>query len=203
MADQLCTTAQVKTRIGIPVGDVTDDTVISEIIDQVSDEIQHFTRRKLVPENATTYVFDTQLGHTLVIPRGIRAVTAMGVAALDQPDAAGAYSAVTLSTILLRPVPSERKPGWPATEIRLTQSPLDIRIPFRTAANGATVTGDFGFAATPPVVVRIAIAAAVAEYLDRRRGGSAGPEAIELPALLEASQLATLARFRPPSLGIG
>lgn len=201
MADQLCTTAQVKARAGIT--DAADDAVISEIIDQVSDEIQNFTKRKLVAEAATTYVFDTAFGHTLLVPRGIRAVTAMGIAALDQPDTAGAYSAVTLSTILLRPVAAERKPGWPATEIRLTASPLDTRYPFRTAANGATVTGDFGFAVTPPVIVRIAISATLAEYLDRRRGGSAGPEGIELPALLDAAQLATLARFRAPSIGIG
>lgn len=201
MADQLCTPVQVKTRLGIT--DAGDDVVISEIVDQVSDEIQAFCWRKLVPDNGATYVFDTEFGHTLAIPRGIRTVTSMGVAALDQPDAGGAYSAVTASTILLRPVPAERKPGWPATEVRLTQSPLDVRIPFRTAANGATITGDFGFAATPPVIQRIAIAAAVREYLDRRRGGSAGVDSIDLPNLLDPSQLATLARFRPPTMGIG
>lgn len=201
MADQLCTTAQAKARLGVT--DATDDAMISEIIDEVSDEIQQFTRRKLVPEAATTYVFDTALGHTLLIPRGIRAVTAMGVASTDQPDAGGAYSAVTLSTILLRPVPGERRPGWPAVELRLTSSPIDTRIPFRTAANGATVTGDFGFLVTPPAIVRVAISAVVAEYLDRRRGGSAGADSIALPALLEPGQLAILARFRPPTMGIG
>lgn len=201
MADQLCTTAQVKTRLQITDG--TDDAVISEIIDQVSDEIQHFTRRKLVPDAGATYYLDTRLGHILPIPYGIRSVTSMGVAATDQPDdGTGTYLAVTLSTILLRPSPIARRPGWPATQLRLTQSPIDIRIPFRTAANGAKIVGNFGWAATPPTVARIAIAASVAEYIDRRRGGQGGADGIDLPRLLNDDQLAALARFRPGT-GLG
>lgn len=195
MADQLCTTAQVKTRIGIT--DATDDALISEVIDQVSDEIQQFTGRKLVAEAATTYYLDTTIGHSIAIPRGIRAVSSMGIAATDQPDdGSGTYLAVTLTDILLRPASIERKPGWPATELRLKSGPIDTRLPLRTAANGAKIVGDFGFATTPPAVVRIALEAAAAEYLDRTRGGQAGSEAVDLPALLNASQLAALARFR-------
>jgi Phage gp6-like head-tail connector protein len=201
MADQLTTTAKVKTRLNIT--DAVQDALISEIIDQISDEIAVFTRRKLVPDNAATYVFDTRLGHILNIPYGIRSVTSMGVAATDQPDdASGTYLAVTLSTILLRPLPVERRPGWPATQLRLTQSPIDIRIPFRTAAAGARIVGNFGFAATPPAVERIATDASVAEYLDRKRSGRRGAEGIDLPGLLGVQDLASLSRFRP-GIGIG
>lgn len=199
---QLCTKAQVKLRLGIVT--VTDDALIDEIIDQVSAAIEHFTQRKLTAEAAATYVLDTAIGHELAIPRGIRTVTAMGVASTDQPDAGGTYQAVTLATILLRPSPIARRPGWPATTLLLTSSPIDTRIPFRTAANGATITGDFGFATTPAEVARIAIGAAVMDYNDRRKGqaGAAGAEGVELPRLLGVEDLATLARYRPPG-GIG
>lgn len=198
MADQLVTEAQVNRRLNI--GDAVDQAMVVEIIEEVSDEIQHFCRRKLVPDNAATYTFDTALGHTLQIPRGIRSVTSMSIAATDQPDTGGVYQAVAAAAILLRPLPAELRPGWPPTEIRLLYSPIDTRLPFRTAANGATITGNFGFAATPPVIQRIALQAIVAEYLDRRAGGSRGAEGIDLPSLLNASQLAALARFRA---GIG
>lgn len=204
MADQLTTTAKVKARLNIT--DALQDALISEIIDQVSDEIQVYTRRKLVPpspDNDQTFYFDTRVGHILWIPYGIRSVTTMSIAATDQPDdGTGTYLAVTASTILLRPVPIERRPGWPATQLRLTQSPIDVRIPFRTAANGAMIVGKFGWAATPPAVERIATAASVAEYLDRKRSGRRGAEGLDLPMLLGAQDLASLARFRP-GVGIG
>lgn len=200
MAD-LCTTAQVKTRLGI--GDATDDAVIGEIVSQVSDEIQTFVGRLgLTPEAGATYVFDTALGHVLDVPRGIRAVTAMSIAFTDQPDAAGAYTAVTLADVMLRPKLVDRRPGWPATQIVLKSGPLDTRIPLRTVANGATVTGDFGFSPTPAAVTRIALDAAVALYLDRKRGGQAGAEGLILPQLLAPGDLAQLRRLRGSS-GLG
>lgn len=201
MADQLTTTAKVKARLNIT--DAAQDALISEIIDQVSDEIAVFTSRKLVPDNAATYYLDTRVGHILNIPYGIRSVTSMSVAATDQPDdGTGTYLAVTATTILLRPVPIERRPGWPATQLRLTSSPLDVRVPFRTAANGAKIVGDFGWATTPPAIERIATAAAVAEYLDRKRSGKRGAEGLDLPGLLGPQDMASLARFRP-GIGIG
>lgn len=201
-APALCSEAQVKARLGI--ADTVDDPTIGEIIGAITDEIAHYTGRQLGPENGVTYVFDTALGHRLAIPRGIRAVTSMGIAATDQPDAAGSYLAVTLADVLLRPVPADRRPGWPATELLLKSGPIDVRIPFRSVANGATITGDFGFPVTPPAVNRIALNACVAEYLDRRRAGQAGPEGIELPRLLAGDELATLARYRAGAgIGIG
>lgn len=170
MADQLCTTAQVKARLTIT--DATDDALISELIDQVSDWISDYTGRKLVPEAAATYVVDTVLGHVIPVPRGIRTVTTLSVAATNQPDSGGTYSAVTASDILLRPAAMDRRPGWPATEIRLLASPLDVRVPLRTVVNGAKIVGDFGFAVTPPEIVGVCIDAVVAAYAVRRQGAS-------------------------------
>lgn len=207
MADQLCTTAQVKARLGIT--DATDDTLLSELIDQVSDWIQDYTGRKLVPDNAATYTFDTRQGNVLDIPYGIRSITSMGVAASNQPDTGGTYQAVTAGDILLRPLAIDRRQGWPATQVRLKASPIGAYIPLYTAANGATITGNFGFAATPPAIQSIAIDAVVTAYTVRGNGASAVIGADDAPAFSWATyfgpgspQRGTLNRYRDRSRGI-
>lgn len=167
MADQLCTSAQVKARV--EVTDASDDTLISELIDEVSDWIQDVTKRKLVPEAAATYVVDTSSGSVIPVRRGIRAVTALGIATTNQPDTGGVYTAVTLSDIVLRPQAIDRKPGWPAEFIMLLGSTLPR---LKAVINGASITGDFGFAATPPVIQAVAIDAVVTAFNARQAGAS-------------------------------
>ena len=161
MADQLCTTAQVKARLGIT--DATDDTLISELIDEVSSWIQGYTGRKLVPEAGVTYVFDTQAGMSLRIPRGIRTITSMGIASTHQPDSGGTYITVPAGDRLLRPKAEGNSEGWPFTEVRISRGTLAGTVrQFSTAENGCTITGDFGFAATPPDIASVAIDGVVA-----------------------------------------
>lgn len=169
MADQLCTTAQVKSRDDVP--DAGDDALLSELIDQVSDWIQEYTGRKLVPEAGATYVVDTAAGSIIDVPRGIRTVTSLEIALTDQPDAGGTYTAVTAADVLLRPSSMYRKPGWPATQI-LIRNPSVGRL--AQALNGARITGDFGFAATPPAIQGVAIDAVVAAYTARQGGPDQG-----------------------------
>jgi hypothetical protein len=175
MADQLCTVAQVKTRV-FPTGvsDASDDPLFSELIDQVSAWIQNFTGRKLVPDNAATYVFDTVAGYSMRIPRGIRSITSMGVNNLvHQPDSGGSYTTVPAADILLRPKPAELLEGWPPTEVRISRGTLAGSIArFGRVDNGCTITGNFGFAATPLDITAVAIDAVVAAYGARKVGAS-------------------------------
>jgi hypothetical protein len=175
LADQLCTVAQVKARL-FPAGpvDATDDVLIGELVDQVSDWVQHYTGRKLVPEVAQTYVFDTAAGYVLRIPRGVRTVTSMGVATLThQPDSGGTYTTIPAGDILLRPKAADLPIGWPSTEVRISRGTLAGTVSaFATVENGATITGDFGFAATPPDIQAVAIDAVVAAYQARKNGAS-------------------------------
>lgn len=175
MADQLCTTAQVKARI-FPAGvtDTADDTLISELIDQVSDYIQQFTGRRLVPIASADYYFDTVSGYVLRVPIGIRAITFMGVSNLaHQPDSGGTYTTVTADDYLLRPKTQDLPPGWPFTEIWLTRGGLVGTIgSFGTFQNGCKLTMTAGFAATPPDIQGVAIDAAVAAYQARKLGTS-------------------------------
>jgi len=174
MADQLCTTAQVKLRI-FPSGvtDTSDDALISELIDQVSDYIQQYTGRKLVPVTSTTYVFDTVAGYVLRIPIGVRSISAFGVALTHQPDSGGVYTTVPAADYLLRPKVQDASPGWPFTEVQLFRGLLTGTIgAFGNIQNGATITGTFGFAATPPDIQGVAMDATIAAYQARKLGTS-------------------------------
>jgi hypothetical protein len=172
LADQLCTTAQVKARL-FPGGaspDTVDDAMISELIDQVSDWVQHYTGRKLVPITSTTYIVDTNDGYVLRFPIGVRTVSALGIASTHQPDTGGTYTSVTAANILLRPSGPDLPVGWPPTEIRLSRATTTFI--FHAAENGASVTGTFGFAVTPPDIQAVTMDATVAAFQSRKNGAS-------------------------------
>lgn len=206
MADQLCTTAQVKARI-FPAGvtDNADDVLISELIDQVSDFIEQYTGRKLVPVSSTTYLFDTVSGWTLRVPIGIRTITNLGVNNLThQPDSGGSYTTVAATDYLLRPKVQDGPQGWPFTELQISRGTLAGTISsFGNIANGATITGTFGFASTPPDIQSVAIDAVVAAFAARKDGAS-GVIGADLGALVPWSgffgagspQRGTLDRYR-------
>jgi len=185
MADQLVTTAQVKTRLSIT--DAGDDALISELIDQVTDWIQDFTGRHFIAEVAATYIVDTTAGSVIQVRRGIRTVTTLEVASSDQPDTGGTYTAVAAADILLRPSPMDRRPGWPATRILIRGTTGRLT----TALNGARIVGDFGFVSVPPNLQAVALDAVATAYTDRMAGDSdvAGPD---------ASPVAIWARFFAP-----
>ena len=171
MADALCTIAQVKARL-FPAGpaDMADDTLITELVEEVSDWIEHFTGRKLLAVASTTYIFDTTAGYVLRIPIGVRSVSALGVNnSAHQPDTGGSYTAVTAANILLRPTVPDLPVGWPPTEIRLSRAQTVI---FGTIENGASVTGTFGWATTPPDIQAVAIDGTVSAYQMRKNGTS-------------------------------
>lgn len=193
----LCTVDDAKARL-LDAGesDTVDDGLLAELIDQVSAEIEDYSGRRLTPDDGATYTLDTDRGHVLPIRQGVRAVTLLEVAGTDQPDTGGTYDPVDADAILLRPVELHRRPGWPPDTIVLLSSPLSVTIPLGQVTNGARVTGDFGFAATPAWVVRIATAAVVRAYLDRKRSGRAGQDGFDLPGILDPGELAALARLR-------
>src|SRR4030095_9760388 len=76
---------------------------------------------------------------------------------------------ITAANILLRPSGMDLLPGWPPTEIRLSRAQSTL---FGTIENGASVTGPFGFAATPPDVQAVAIDGVVSAYQMRKNGTS-------------------------------
>lgn len=203
MAD-LTTAARVKAQLKIT--DATDDAYLGTLITDLSDWVQEYTGRTLTAVAGQTYVVDTAAGSVIPFPRGVRAVTSLSIAATDQPDAGGTYTAVAAADILLRPNSAYRKPGWPATEIwirgaygRLSQ-----------ALNGASIVLDEGFAATPAAIMRVVDDAVAAAYQARGAGGSGviGADGSPVPADWSkyfgwgSPQRQTLLRYRA-GMGIG
>ena len=209
MADQLVTTAQIKARL-FPAGvsDAADDTLISELIDQVSGWIENYTGRKFVAETGATYVFDTEAGYTLRIPRGIRTITSMGVALTHQPDSGGSYTTIAAADRILRPKAQELPEGWPYFEVRFSRGTLAGTISrFANAENGCTITGNFGWATVPQDIQAVTIDAVVAAYQNRANGASStlGADSTALPPWSTffgrgSPQRGTLDRYRWPSL---
>jgi hypothetical protein len=101
-----------------------------------------------------------------------------------------------------------RKPGWPGTFLLIKGSATGR---LSTALNGATITGDFGFAAIPPAIAQVATDAVVTAYQNRRGGASGvigGDDAAAVPwstyFAWGSPQRQTLMRYRAGgNMGIG
>jgi hypothetical protein len=205
----LCDRGQVKARL-MPANttlDTADDELIDELIDQVTAWIEGYTGRRFTPETAATYTFDTSWGRVLRIPRGIRSVTTLGVATGHQPDTGGTYTTVPAGDVLLRPLPADLPDGWPATEVRLSRASTGTVPMFVDAENGATITGNFGFASVPKDIEAVCIDAVVAAYQSRKNGASSvlGADDAALPPWSSffgrgSPQRGTLDRYRYVSL---
>jgi hypothetical protein len=175
MADQFCTPAQVKARLQTSSGTTwtaSDDTLISELIDEATAFIQDYTHRRILPEPAATYLFDTVAGYVLHVPRGIRAITSMGVATTHQPDSGGSYTTIVAADRIIRPKAADLINGWPPTQVQIARSATGTIRSFVTAENGCTITGDFGFVAVPDDLEAVCIDACVTAWQSRKDGTS-------------------------------
>lgn len=166
----LCTLADVKQRLGIT--DATDDELLLELIDQVTDEIIAYTGRQLVPDPATgtktVYLDYDGDGATLWLPRGVRSVSYLGVATGDQPDdGTGTYTEITATYRYVDPPEHERSRGWPGTRITLRDT---APATFYAGKRTVKLTGAFGWAAVPPTIERIAQNVVVRRYIARQSG---------------------------------
>jgi len=167
---RLCSLVDVKQRLGVT--DTTDDEILLEFIDQVSDEIASVTGRSFVPDplsgTKTVYLDYSGDGYTLFLPKGVRTVTYLGTASTDQPDGTGTYTEITSAYYYLDPPAHERSNGWPATRISL---PWNRSGQFYTGRRTVKLTGSFGWASVPPAIRAIAEMLVVSAYRARGSGG--------------------------------
>jgi hypothetical protein len=172
-AGRLCSLSDVKQRLAIT--DATDDEILAEIIDQVTDEITSVTGRSFAPDplsGSKTVYLDYPAdgdGMTLYLPRGIRSATYLGYASTDQPDAgSGTYAEIPTASYWLDPPAHSRSAGWPATRVTLSWSGG-----YRFYAGRRTVklTGSFGWSAVPAAIRAIAEMLVVSSYRARGSGG--------------------------------
>lgn len=160
----------VKRQLGI--ADDLDSLWISGVIDAVGDAMESVTRRFLWPRLATTYFFDgSDSPRSLPCPRGISAISYLGIAWLDQPsDGSGTYTTVPLTYVYLDPNEQDRSPGMPATAVTLSGR---TGIAFPTAGNHTIkATGDWGPVPVAPRIAQIATNAVTRAFRAKSSGGA-------------------------------
>lgn len=158
--------AAVKTRLGKT--DATDDTLLTSLCDQINGWVESHCGRPLTPYTAT-YTFDgpwTRDGTTLVIPRGLRSITTLKIAA----GTGSVLTTITAGNYYLLPREQDRAPGWPATRVQLSDinSGAYTDVPFGYGV--AEIDGAWGWAAEPDEVVSVAETAVVRAWHARQAG---------------------------------
>jgi len=204
----LCTLANVKLAL-FPTGytDTTDDALLQLYIDAFTGEVQEYTDRQFVSDAAPTdYYFDIPgftPNRSLYIENGVQSVTFLGFAKVSQPASGGTYTTVTAANILLRPLVQDRKPGFPADTILI--SDLDVTSAFYPGFNTVKVTMTCGFAAVPPEIERLAVANIVRRWQARKGGQSDSIGASDfggpLLRFMSAEERALLDRYVDPTVG--
>ena len=203
-AGLLCSLYDVQQELGRTTTP-NEDEVIMEKIRQVSRAIERATGRWLAPRptdsaSTTTLYFTTEAGSELYIPRGVRAVTALGIASEDQPATGGTYVTATAADYYISPPVSERiDADEPGRYICFRGNPTGPVSYFFDAAHGASVTGSFGYASVPPDIQGVATRASLRRFLGKGAAGTTlaiGPTGTEfvLPDLSGADR-ATIADY--------
>jgi len=149
------TATLLKARLGI--SDATDDTVLGAVCDQVNQYIETFTGRVLAPVTSATFLIDIEEEcEAFHFPRGIRSVSAISVG-----DYTGATRvALTATDYYLRPSTQDRRPGWPATWLYLSNGPNVTRRYFPEGFEIVSMTATTGWDAIPDDITEVALTAA-------------------------------------------
>ena len=163
------TTAAVKTRLG-ETGS-TNDTLIGTLCDQINGWIEspNVVGRPVAPYDAT-YTFDSSSwinSTTLLLPRGLRTVTAFTMSS----GTGQTQEAVDSDDYFLLPREQDRAPGWPATRLVLTD--VLTNSPFSSVNEGfgtAVINGSWGWAAIPDELKAVAETAVVRAWHARQAG---------------------------------
>jgi hypothetical protein len=162
-----CALDDVKQRLQ-RTGDTTDDELFAEYIDEATDSIRGYLGRDLI-DTALTHTYDgydaVRNGRCLLIPRGVRSLSLVETAATT----GASFSTVTAGTYFLRPTAQDRTPGWPATELWLSDQ---SSTQFPAGYDNVRLTGTFGFASVPQRVQEVALNLVIRMYASRQAGQS-------------------------------
>lgn len=165
------TLAVAKARLGIPSADTTDDTLLTRLCDQVNAYIESYTGTVLAPIGTATYTFDGDErvnSRQLLIPRGVRTITLLENSAYT----GGPYQTIPSSDYFLRPSNSDLNPGFPFTELVMTNVPsAGNPLPtFNPGLDNIRITGTWGWAATPDEIKEVAEVMLVRAWAGRQAG---------------------------------
>jgi hypothetical protein len=144
-------------------------------------------------------------GRVLIEQRGIVSLSALEIASFTR----GAFSLIPATDWFLRPVSQNRDPGYPATEIALTNipSPTNSIPAFFPGYGNVRMWGVMGWPAVPDDIAGVAERVVVALWQMRSGGGayqvSPGSDNFEaIPHLLSLDDWRAIKSYRIKTIGI-
>lgn len=169
-----------------------EDTLLTKVVDETNMWVETFTGLVLAPVTYTNELFDgypyptgnvIDHGRTLLVPRGVRAVTTLEYATTT----GGSYTTLTSSDYFLRPLDQDRLPGMPANRITLSNN--GALTSFHRGFGTIRLTGTGGPAAVPDDVRMVAVTIAERAWLASTAGR---PDEVQT---IEADGSVTVTRF--------
>ena len=146
---------------------------------------------------------DSSQGRVLLDMRGIVMLTALEIASYTR----GAFALIPATDYWLRPTPNQRDPGWPATELHMTNipSPSNPYPAFFPGYANVRLWGQTGWPAMPTTIVGLAERVVVALWQMRAGGGAYGiapgsDTAQQIPHLLSIDDWKTIQRYTIKSI---
>jgi hypothetical protein len=203
------TLGEIKARLGIPSTDTGEDALLTELQAEASAYVEAFTGRVFAPLSQTVFVQDGNDalldGRLMLFPRGIISLSQLEIA----PYTGGAFRTIPAGNYFLRPTGPDLMPGWPYTELWMTDIPTpDNPYPrFFRGFDNVRLTGQFGWPATPPDIDDLVATLTVAAWRARgQRGGDEYTVGVDgqrvFERLLSARDRETLLRYRISVPGI-
>jgi hypothetical protein len=163
-----CSIYDVKQALGLLPSDTTNDEELLQHIDQVAGLIESRTHRALYQDPVTTYTFDGYSAlaqrRCLPIPRGVVSLSALSYATTT----GGSLTTLAAGSYVLRPGAGDREPGWPATQVWLTDSAAIGSFP--QGYDNISLTGVFGWPSVPREVAALARRLTIAAWRARSAG---------------------------------
>lgn len=169
---QYATLAAAKARLAIT--DTADDALLQGFCDQINQFIESRTGRVLAPVPSATYLFDgwdaMEGGRVLLLPRGVVSLSLVE----NTTYTGGPYATVPATDWFLRPEAADLQPGWPYTELWMTNIPSPGNTAPAWYPGFATIrlTGVMGWPAIPDDIAALALNAVVGLWRAKASGGA-------------------------------
>lgn len=177
------TPALVKARLGSDATWSSDDTaLLSTLCDQLNNWIESTVGRALAPRPETTILLDgimAEDGESLLpVVFGVNEIASTSATLTLEiaPRTGGTFVTVPRTDWFLRPLAINRRPGWPATVIRLTDAPSAGNTsgnrfwPGYENVRISGPAGTFGWPAIPDEITELAVTAVVRAWSARQAG---------------------------------
>jgi hypothetical protein len=149
--------------------DTTDDTLLGLVCDRVNQYIETTTGRVIAPWSGTpVWTEDVQDSYVrrLYIGRGIRTITSVELAHFTGDT----YTTLAATDYFARPTSDKLQPGWPYTELYLSDIPTSGFATFPKGFATVRITATAGWAAIPDDITELALTVATRAWFARQSG---------------------------------